>query len=119
MRKGQARVDEFAIILLAGLILIAILMVVWTTPSPGGAVFLNITPKEIKTNIQLNTSSVVLLDLNGSASNVTLSVTGEIKPWVSFSKNRFDISGTETIEMTISVPPSALIRNYASTLIAS
>ncbi len=119
MRKGQARLDEFALVLLAGLILIAMLMIVWTTPKLGAGVFLNVTPSAIKTSVQLNTSSVVLLDLNGTAQNVSLSVTGEIKSWVSFSKSKFDLSGLETIEMTISVPPSASNRTYASNLIIS
>ncbi len=119
MRKAQARLDEFALVLLAGLILIAMLMIVWTTPKPGAGVFLNVTQTSIKTSVQLNTSSVVLLDLNGTAKNVSLSVTGEVRPWVSFSKNKFDLSGAETIEMTISVPPSASNRTYTSNLIIS
>src|SRR3972149_7193996 len=119
-RKAQARMDEFALVLLAGLILIAILMVVWTTPTAPTGVFLNVTPDFIKTNIQVNTSSVVFLDFNGTASNITLSVTGEIKPWFSFGKNKFSLSDQmETIEVTISVPPSADNRTYTSDLIVT
>ncbi len=119
MRKAQAKLDEFSIVLLAGLILIAILMFVWTTPLPVAGVFLNVTPEEVRTNIQLNTSSVVLLEFNGTASNITLSVTGEMKPWISFDKNRFDVNGKETIEVNISVPPSADVRSHTSNLIVT
>ena len=93
--------------------MIIVMMVAWTTTP---AAFLEVTPSSISFALQRGSSRTILLSLNGTASNVTLSATGEIKSWVSFSKNDFDISGIEVVNVMFFVPSTAMERVYTGNI---
>lgn len=99
--KGQTRIDEFAFVLLAGLIFIIILMLAWGTPAETPPF---VEPTSISLTIPRNMSSTFDLNITGKLSNVTLSLTGEIKNWISFSKNNFDVLDSTTVRVKVRVP---------------
>ncbi len=101
--------DEFAFVLLAGLILIIILMVAWTSMP---AAQLEVTPKTVSLAIEPGSSSSFTITLNGTAQNVTLYPIGEIRNWIFFDKNNFDVSGVEKVNVIITVPSSAVQKIY-------
>lgn len=131
-KKGQAKIDEFAFVLLAGLVLIIVMMVAFSTvPAVAFQVIPQCTENKtceilftdsnpsISLKIPANSANSIILNLNGTASNISLAAAGEIKTWVRFSKNDFDVSGTELVTALISVPSSALERVYTGSIIVS
>lgn len=104
MKKGQAKIDEFAFVLLAGIILIVILMLAWGTPSEAPPF---VQPASVNLAAPMNATSTFELNITGKLSNVTLSATGEIKDWVSFNKNHFDVIDSTIVKVKIRVPFSA------------
>jgi len=106
--------DEFAFVLLAGIILIGILMIAWTTPT-------ELPPKVSPASIDLETTpgSVETFTLNISGkklTDVTLSSSGDIINWVKFTKNGFDVSGFVLVDARLSVPKNALIKIYRGSI---
>lgn len=99
--KAQAKIDEFAFVLLAGLILIIILMIAWGTPTEAPPF---VQPTSISLTIPRNMSSTFNLNITGGLSNVTLSATGGIGNWISFSKSNFDVSGSTSVRVKVKVP---------------
>lgn len=114
--KAQTRVDEFAFILLAGIIMILILAVSYSTLQQGpitGVLSTN------KLQIAQGTSATVRLTLNGTGFNVTLSSSDEITNWLTFDQNNFDLSGTKDIIVTVAVPSNANFRIYSGNIVIS
>ncbi|MEM5794233.1 MAG: hypothetical protein QXS48_01710 [Candidatus Aenigmatarchaeota archaeon] len=107
--KAQARIDEFAFVLLAGLVLIIVMMVAWTSAPPE---FLNVTPSSISVKIEPGNYQTLELNLNGTATNVTFIVTGEVRSFLSFDKENFDVSGSEVVTVTIFVPEMTVEKVY-------
>jgi hypothetical protein len=100
--KGQ--VDEFALVLLAGLILIGVLAVVWTSQASSQ---LTVMPEAKKLTIARGSSFSFPIFLNGSAKNVTLRSYGEIANWISFDKQNFDVDNEEKVTVYVNVPITA------------
>jgi hypothetical protein len=112
--KGQGRVDEFAFVLLAGIILIAMLMIVWTTP-------LEVPPKlspsaktitafpGLSTNFEINITGPKI-------SNVTLMATGFIGSWISFSKDTLDVPKSTLVTVYVNVPSGIAVGSYTGTI---
>jgi len=100
--KGQ--VDEFALVLMGGLILIGILVVVWSSQA---AAQLTVMPESKKLTIARGSSSSFPIFLNGSAKNVTLRSYGEIASWISFEKQNFDVEKEEKVTVYVNVPITA------------
>jgi len=100
--KGQ--IDEFALVLLAGLILIGILVVVWSSQA---ATQITVMPESKKLTIARGSSSSFPIFMNGSAKNVTLRSYGEIASWISFDKQNFDVEKEEKVTVYINVPVTA------------
>lgn len=107
--KGQARIDEFAFVLLAGLVLIIVMMVAWTTTITEA---LDISPASISLKLKPGDSQTVELSLNGTATNVTISAAGDIRTWLSFDKQNFDVSGSEVVTVFVTVPSIATEKIY-------
>ncbi|MGC8812618.1 MAG: hypothetical protein ACP5O8_03495 [Candidatus Aenigmatarchaeota archaeon] len=107
--KGQARIDEFAFVLLAGLVLIIVMMVAWTTTVTEA---LDVSPSSISLKLKPGDSQSFDLSLNGTATNVTVSATGEIRTWLSFDKQNFDVSGSEVVTVIVTVPSIATEKIY-------
>jgi hypothetical protein len=113
---AQVRLDEFAIVLLAGIIFIAILMIVWTTP-------LEMPPEVQPTSLRLlippGGSKSFELNISGNLTNVTLKALGEIANWVYFGKNNFNVIAYTTVPVSISVPLDANLGIYTGKIIVS
>lgn len=101
--KGQSRIDEFAFVLLAGVILIIVLAVAWGTlqNNPVG-----VSPARETLTIASGDSKTFNLELNGSTINTTLQASGSIMGWISFDQNQFDLQGSRQIIVTVAVPPA-------------
>jgi len=100
--KGQ--IDEFVLVLLAGLILIGILAIVWSTTT---STQITVTPESRYLTIARGSSTSFSLTLNGSATNVTLRSSGDIASWISFDRPSLDVEGSTIITAFISVPNDA------------
>lgn len=111
--KAQARIDEFAFVLLAGLVLIIVMMVAWTSTT---AEFLSVTPSSISIKIEPGSSQTVELNLNGTATNVTFKVTGDVRSFLNFDKENLDVSGSEVVTVTIWVPELTVEKVYRGSI---
>lgn len=100
-KKAQIRIDEFAFVLLAGIVLIVILMIIWGTPTEAPPI---VEPTSVSLSIPRNLSSFFELKIKGKLTNVTLSSTGEIKNWITFNKNNFDILELDVVKVKVKVP---------------
>jgi len=112
--KAQTRVDEFAFILLAGIVMILILAISYSTIQQGpisGVLSTN--------NLQIaqGNSATIRLTLNGTGFNVTLSSDGEIVKWLTFDQNNFDLAGSKDIIVTVMVPNNANFRTYSGNVL--
>lgn len=114
--KGQTRVDEFAFILLAGIVLIVILAVAYSTLQQGPiSAFLSTSHLQIAQG----NSATVTLSMNGTGFNVTLSGDGDIANWFTFDQNNFDVSSNSPKEITVTVlvPPNAEFRTHTGDIV--
>jgi len=102
--KGQTRIDEFAFILLAGVVLMIILLLAWGAPPTP---IISVEPTSIAASIANGTSKIFYINITGTATNVFLSGRGAIANWISFDKNNFNLTGTVTVRTIITAPSSA------------
>lgn len=115
MNKAQARLDEFAFILLAGISLIILLMIVWTTPPENPPV---VEPTSKSLTMLNGTTTTFTINITGPRiTNVTLSVTGEISNWISFSENNFDVPQSKLVTVYVNVPTNTIPRTYTGKII--
>ncbi len=113
MKKSQAKIDEFAFILLAGLLFIIILTVAWSSlPKP----FLEISPEFLSLVVVRGGKAEATLFLNGSANNVTLRAKGDITNWVKFSKNNFPLTRELELKVSFIIPLSVRIGTYSGSI---
>lgn len=112
--KAQTRIDEFAFILLAGIVMILILAIAYSTLQAGP-----ITTALSTSNLQIaqGNSATVTLSMNGTAFNVSLTSSGEIANWITFDQDNFDLSGTKDVSVTILVPPNADFRTHTGNIV--
>lgn len=113
LKKGQVmpRVDEFAFVLLAGLVLMLILTIVWSTPTESVAL---VNPTSVSLSIQKGASSSFKLNITGTTlTNVTLTANGAIENWVTFDKNNFNVGGSVIVTVTVKVPKTATEGTHA------
>jgi hypothetical protein len=110
--KAQARLDEFVFVLLAGIVLIVILMM-WTIPSEPAAV---VQPAAVSLTMLGGSSRQFTLNISTSGNpitNVSLTASGEIANWVSFSQTQIDyIDAYKLVTVYVSVPASTSIKTY-------
>lgn len=103
------KLDEFALVMLAGVILIAMLMVVWTTPTEAIPV---VDPSSVSLALQNGTSGSFIFSVKGTLTNVTLNPSGSIASWLHFDKTRFDVGDRATVTVSIDVPNSTANGTY-------
>lgn len=104
------KIDEFAFVLFAGLLLILILTIGWSTTNMG---VVEVSPTDKTLTIARGSSSTFTIHLNGTASNVNLTGTGDIASWMSFDRNNFDINGPLDAHVSVIVPYSAQTKYYS------
>jgi len=109
-----AKLDEFAFVLLAGLIIMIVMLFVWGVPSPAQVPIVSPTSESLV--IKKGSSEKFLLEINVTSKVVTLTSKGTIKDWVQFSDNNFESSGVTNVEVTVKVPRSAVERSYSGTI---
>jgi hypothetical protein len=112
--KGQTKIDEFAFVLLAGIVLILILAISYSTiqQSPITAA--------LSTNvleIAQGNSATITLSMNGTTYNVSLSASGQIANWIYFDENNFDITGKKDVSVKILVPGNVPFGTYTGDIL--
>jgi len=101
--KGQGsltRVDEFAFVLLAGLVLILIMAITWSQQSTD----IDVLPTSIGVKLSPGSSKIFTLTFNGTMPNVTMVATGQVATWIGFMENNMQISGIKTLDCEVKVP---------------
>jgi hypothetical protein len=117
-KSGQAaKVDEFAYILLAGVILIAIVMFASTTTVKENPLI--VLPTDVFIQVQRGTYAEFNFTLEGNASMVTMEVTGDGKDWINFNKNNFNVAKQTAVKVKVVVPSSVVSGLYYSTIVVS
>lgn len=114
--KAQTRIDEFAFVLLAGIILIVIVAVAFTSIQAGP---IGATLSTTNLQIAQGNSATITLHLNGTGFNVTLSADGDLANWISFDQNNFDLSGGKDIVVTVLVPGNADFRTHSGDILVT
>ncbi len=104
MRKGV--IDEFAYVLFAGIGLMIIMLMAWTGPSEAPPW---VEPIDVSLTIKNGTSSTFKLEITGDLTNVTLKPSGEIRTWLSFNKNNFNVVKSTSVTVTVKVPSDASV----------
>jgi hypothetical protein len=112
--KAQAKIDEFAFVLLAGIVFILILAVSYSTLQQGPVTG---TLSTSSLQIAQGNSATVTLSLNGTGFNVTLSGTGPIANWINFDENNFDLSNHKDVTVNILVPRNADFGTYTGNIL--
>ncbi len=108
--KGQHKIDEFSLILLAVLIFMGILMISWTTPSEFPP---KVEPTSVSLQLRSGGSGTFDLNVTGKITVVNITTSGQVADWIKFSKNNFDvISGSVITTGTVSVPSSTAAGKY-------
>jgi hypothetical protein len=113
--KGQGKVDEFAFVLLAGLIIIIVMLLVWGVPGPTQVPTINPTSKIL--SVEKGDSEKFILEINVTSKLVTLTPKGTIKDWITFSDNNFESDGLTNVEVTVKVPKSTETRDYSGSIL--
>lgn len=117
-KKGETlpevpKIDEFIFILLAGVVLIFVLMIAWTTPPQLVPI---VEPRNVEIDVRQGAATTFDLTFNGTATSVNLTAGGAIRNWLSFSKNNFDFRGLTTVKVTVDVPDNIPIGTYKGTI---
>ncbi len=94
--KSQARIDEFAFILLAGLVFIAVL--VWFYMTPGK---ISVSPSSITLSLTPADNLFFYLNLSGESENVSLKAVGDISRIIYFSENYFPLANSKRVKVGI------------------
>ena len=113
--KSQGKLDEFAFVLLAGLIIIIVMLLIWGVPGPAEIPTVNPTSKTL--SIERGESDDFILEINVTSKLVTLTAKGTIKDWISFSDNNFESEGLANVVITVDVPSGADEREYFGSII--
>lgn len=113
--KGQGKLDEFAFVLLAGLIIIIVMLLVWGVPKTTEIPIVNPTSKTL--SIEKGSSDNFILEINVTSKLVTLVAKGTIKDWISFDNNNFESQGLSTVEVKVKVPKSADVRDQLGSIV--
>jgi len=113
--KAQGKIDEFAFVLLAGLVIIIIMLFAWGVPSQAETPV--VSPDSISLAINKGSSKSVLLEINVTSKSVTLTSKGTIADWVEFSDNNFESEGLSNVEIKVIVPHGTEERDYFGSII--
>lgn len=118
-KKGQTKtkIDEFAYILLAGVILIAIVMFASSTIQKESPLI--VMPSDVFIPVQRGTFTEFNFTLEGNATKVIIEATGDAKDWINFDKNYFNVIKQKTIKAKVVVPSSISAGQYHSIIVVS
>ncbi|MBI2542805.1 MAG: hypothetical protein HYW24_01325 [Candidatus Aenigmarchaeota archaeon] len=112
MLKGQAKVDEFAWIILGAVGFVLLITLVFTSTVSRPV----IEPKSLELTLAREDSHTFPITVRSEdgrkMTNVTLVAEGEIKDWLTFNKNSLDVDNSTTVKITVQVPKSAILKTY-------
>lgn len=99
------KIDEFAFVLMAGILFIFILTFAWTTPTEGPPV-VDETYFEITADQGETRTFDFIIKGQTILSSVNISGSGEVANWITFNRNDFDIDkdGSMTVTATLKIP---------------
>jgi len=115
VKIGQAKLDEFAFVLLAGLIMIIVMLLAWGVPKPTEIPV--VTPDSVYMDIERGDDDSFILKINVTSKKVSLRSAGTIADWIEFNDNDFEVVGLTNIEVTVDVPRNADEREHEGTII--
>jgi len=95
--------DEFAFVLLAALIFIAIMLVYWTTPQEFPP---SLEPKVISVRMLPNTQKILTFKVTGNLTAVNLDANGTLSQLISFPENNFNVYGEKEVRAILKSPVS-------------
>jgi len=107
---AETKFDEFAFVLVAGLIIIIVMLLMWGVPT--GTQIPVVEPSSQSLTINKGSLEKFILKINVTSDKVTLTPTGTIKDWIKFSNNNFDSSGLASVEVYVKVPSGTVERDY-------
>lgn len=107
--KGVTKIDEFAFVLLAGVVMIFVLTFAWTTPMEWAP---TVEPSSIDLSVQRGASKTFDLTIKGKLTAVNLTATDEIKNWLAFDKKNFDVVDSAIVTVTVKVPGAVSLGSY-------
>jgi hypothetical protein len=110
MFMAEAKMDEFAFVLIAGLIIIIVMLLMWGVPTETQIPV--VTPVSQSLAINKGSSEKFILNVNVTSQKVTLTPKGTIADWISLSNNDFESSGLSSVEVTVRVPYGTEERVY-------
>lgn len=107
------KIDEFAFVLMAGVLFIFILAFAWTTPTEGPPI-LDKTHLEITASQGETTTFDFTVSSNTDLTSVNVTASGEIAKWMTFNKNDFDVEGDEStsVTTTLKIPSDISVGIY-------
>ena len=112
--KGAGKIDEFAFVLIAGLIIIVIMLLMWGVPTE--TQIPTVSPSSQSLTIKKGGSDSFFLDINVTSNLVTLKAKGIISDWIKFSNNDFESAGLSKVKVTVKVPYGTEERDYPVTI---
>jgi hypothetical protein len=101
--------DEFAFVLLAALIFIAIMLIYWTTPQEAPPY---LEPRSISVKMFPNSEKIVTFKIKGLLTNVNLAANGSLSQLISFSENNFAVSGEKDVKAILMSPSYGRYSGY-------
>lgn len=118
-QKGQQKVwDEFAWIIFAAVAFVLIITMIFTATTSSPVV----EPKSVSLTLEKGTSHTFTITVRSEdgrkMSNVTLSASGEIKDWLTFDKNKFDVENSSSVRVKFQVPSTATLKTYTGGITA-
>lgn len=112
-QKGQQKIwDEFAWIIFAAVAFVLIITIIFTATTSAPV----IEPKSLSLTLAKGDSHTFTITVRSEEgkklSNLTLSSFGEVKDWITFDKNKFDVENSTSVKVRIEVPRTASQRTY-------
>ena len=112
-QKGQQKIwDEFAWIIFAAVAFVLIITIIFTATTSAPV----IEPKSLSLTLAKGDSHTFTITVRSEEgkklSNLTLSSFGEVKDWITFDKNKFDVENSTSVRVKIEVPRTASQRTY-------
>lgn len=108
--------DEFAWIILGSVGFILIITIVFNTTISKPLIEPNTLQTSLARGVSYTFTATIRSAEGRPMANVTLTPSGEIKDWISFDSNNFNVDNSTTVRARIDVPSSASIRAYTGSI---
>ncbi|MDI6825991.1 MAG: hypothetical protein QMD36_02215 [Candidatus Aenigmarchaeota archaeon] len=112
--KGAGKIDEFAFVLIAGLLIIIVMFLMWGVPTEIQIPVVSPTSQSL--TIKRGETESFFLQINVTSDLVTLKAKGIISNWIKFSNNNFESAGLSSVKVTVTVPYDTEERDYYGTI---